>query len=64
MEMEELKRAIEAILFASGERIDLKRLSFALETDAADASRWFAAGFAEAENKSRKCHDGRHDGAV
>lgn len=36
MEMEELKRAIEAILFASGERIDLKRLSFALETDAAD----------------------------
>ena len=33
MEMEELKKAIEAILFASGERIELQRLSYALETD-------------------------------
>ena len=32
--MEELKKAIEAILFASGERVELQRLSFALETDA------------------------------
>ena len=33
MESEELKRAIEAILFASGERIDISRLSAVLETD-------------------------------
>ena len=33
MELEELKRAIEAILFASGERIELQRLCTALETD-------------------------------
>ncbi len=33
MELEELKRAIEAILFAAGERIDLARLSAVLETD-------------------------------
>ena len=34
MEPEQLQRAIEAILFASGERIDISRLSAALETDA------------------------------
>jgi segregation and condensation protein B len=34
MELEELKRAIEAILFAAGERIDISRLSVVLETDA------------------------------
>jgi segregation and condensation protein B len=33
MELEELKRAIEAILFASGERIELQRLCSVLETD-------------------------------
>ena len=33
MEQEQLQRAIEAILFAAGERIDISRLSMALETD-------------------------------
>ena len=33
MELEEIKRAIEAILFAAGERIDISRLSSALEID-------------------------------
>ena len=33
MELEQLQRAIEAILFAAGERVDLSRLAFALETD-------------------------------
>lgn len=33
MEFHELQRAIEAILFAAGERIDISRLSCALETD-------------------------------
>ena len=33
MEFEQLQRAIEAILFAAGERVDLSRLAFALETD-------------------------------
>lgn len=33
METEELKRAIEAILFAAGERIDISRLAAVLETD-------------------------------
>ena len=33
METEELKRAIEAILFAAGERIDISRLAATLETD-------------------------------
>ena len=33
MELEELKRAIEAILFAAGERIDIARRSAGLETD-------------------------------
>ena len=36
MEEKELQRAIEAILFASGERIDVSRLAFALETDEQD----------------------------
>ena len=36
MEMEELQRAIEAILFAAGERIDASRLAMALQTDEAD----------------------------
>ena len=36
MELEELQRAIEAILFAAGERIDLSRLAAALETDESD----------------------------
>ena len=30
MEFEQLQRAIEAILFASGERIEVQRLAFAL----------------------------------
>ena len=33
METEQLTRAIEAILFAAGERVDLERLSAVLETD-------------------------------
>ena len=33
MEQTELHRAIEAILFAAGERVDASRLAFALETD-------------------------------
>ena len=36
MEVIELQRAIEAILFAAGERVDISRLSFALEADEAD----------------------------
>lgn len=33
MEQTELQRAIEAILFAAGERVDVSRLAFTLETD-------------------------------
>ena len=36
MEFTELQRAIEAILFAAGERIEISRLSMALETDEKD----------------------------
>lgn len=36
METEQLKRAIEAILFAAGERMDISRLAMVLETDEAD----------------------------
>lgn len=36
METEQLQRAIEAILFASGERMDISRLAMVLETDEAD----------------------------
>jgi len=36
MEMEELQRAIEAILFAAGECVEISRLSMALETDEKD----------------------------
>ena len=36
MEQNELERAIEAILFAAGERIDISRLAMALETDQSD----------------------------
>ncbi len=36
MEHEELQRAIEAILFAAGERVELSRLAMALETDEKD----------------------------
>ena len=36
MEQIELQRAIEAILFASGERVEVSRLVFALEVDEAD----------------------------
>lgn len=35
MELEELQRAVEAILFAAGERMEIARLAFALETDEA-----------------------------
>ena len=38
MEKEQLKRAIEAILFASGEKLELSRLAMALETDEADVA--------------------------
>lgn len=33
MEQEQIQRAIEAILFAAGERVELDRLAFALEAD-------------------------------
>ena len=36
MEKEELQRAIEAILFAAGERIEVSRLAAVLETDESD----------------------------
>ena len=36
MEQIELQRAIEAILFAAGERLELSRLAMALETDESD----------------------------
>ena len=36
MDFEQLQRAIEAILFAAGERVELSRLAMALETDEAD----------------------------
>ena len=36
MEPEQLQRAIEAILFAAGERIEISRLAAVLETDEAD----------------------------
>ncbi len=36
MELSELQRAIEAILFAAGERVEVARLAFALETDESD----------------------------
>jgi len=36
MELDELQRAIEAILFAAGERIGIDRLAAVLETDEAD----------------------------
>ncbi len=36
MEQEELQRAIEAILFAAGERIEISRLAAVLETDPRD----------------------------
>ncbi len=36
MERTELQRAIEAILFAAGERIEISRLAMALETDEKD----------------------------
>jgi segregation and condensation protein B len=36
MELEQLQRAIEAILFAAGERVEIGRLCMALEADQAD----------------------------
>lgn len=36
MEQSELQRAVEAILFAAGERVEIERLSSVLETDPAD----------------------------
>ena len=33
MELDELQRAIEAILFAAGERVEVARLAAVLETD-------------------------------
>ena len=39
MEFEQLQRAIEAILFASGEAIEASRLAAALETDVSDVNR-------------------------
>ena len=39
MEMKELQRAIEAILFASGEPVELQRLSMVLEQDEKDVKK-------------------------
>ena len=39
MERDELQRAIEAILFAAGERVELNRLAMALEVDAKDVEK-------------------------
>ena len=39
MDQTELQRAIEAILFAAGERIEISRLAMALETDEDDIER-------------------------
>ena len=39
MEQTELQRAIEAILFAAGERVELSRLAMALETDEKDVEK-------------------------
>lgn len=39
MDETQLQRAIEAILFASGERVDIERLAFALETDASEVEK-------------------------
>ena len=39
MEQKELQRAIEAILFAAGERVELSRLSMALEADENDVEK-------------------------
>lgn len=36
MELDQLHRAIEAILFAAGESVEVSRLAFALETDPAE----------------------------
>ena len=38
MELDELQRAIEAILFAAGERVEVSRLAMALETDEAEVA--------------------------
>jgi len=38
MEMDELQRAVEAILFAAGEPVELDRLSKALETDPSEVA--------------------------
>ena len=38
MDEQELQRAIEAILFAAGERVELERLAMALETDPSDVA--------------------------
>lgn len=38
MEQQDLKRAIEAILFAAGERVELSRLAMALEADEKDVA--------------------------
>ena len=39
MEQKDLQRAIEAILFAAGERVELSRLAMALEADEKDVER-------------------------
>ena len=39
MEQTELMRAIEAVLFAVGERVEISRLAMALETDASEIER-------------------------
>ena len=39
MEFDQLQRAIEAILFAAGERVELSRLASVLETDADEVAR-------------------------
>ncbi len=63
MDFEQLQRAIEAILFAAGERVELQRLAFALETDEQEVAKACDAlsdrlAFARAGVRILKLEDG------
>ena len=53
MEQKELQRAIEAILFAAGERVEASRLAMALETDETEITQ-AADGLADASDFDRR----------
>ncbi len=53
MELEQLQRAIEAILFAAGESVELSRMAFALDTDA-DAVRQAVQGLMDRYSFERR----------